>query len=61
MPRVASVVNINKPKSYGYDIRLDENFYRSAVGPERQMIVQSSDVSQGQQVNVKQNLNIDLI
>jgi hypothetical protein len=55
MPRVASVVNINKPKSYGYDIRLDENFYRSAVGPERQMIVQSSDVSQGQQVNVKQN------
>ena len=55
MPRVASRVNINKPKSYGYDIRLDENFYRSAVGPERQMIVQSSDVSQGQQVNVKQN------
>ncbi len=55
MPRVASVLNISKPTSYGYDIRIDNEYYRTAVGPERQMTIQSSDVSAGQQVNVKQN------
>ena len=55
MPRVASVLNILRPKTYGYDIRIDNEYYRTAVGPERQMIIQSSDISAGQQVNVKQN------
>ena len=55
MPRVASVLDISKPKTYGYDIRIDNEYYRTAVGPERQMTIQSSDISAGQQVNVKQN------
>ena len=49
MPRVASVLNISKPTSYGYDIRIDNEYYRTAVGPERQMTIQSSDISSGQQ------------
>ena len=55
MPRIANTSNISNPKRYGYDIKLDDIFLRSAVGPERQMVIQSSDVRAGQQVNVKQN------
>ena len=55
MPRIANTSNISNPKRYGYDIKLDDIFLRSAIGPERQMVIQSSDVRAGQQVNVKQN------
>ena len=55
MPRIANTSNISNPKRYGYDIKLDDIFLRSAIGPERQMVIQSSDVQAGQQVNVKQN------
>ena len=54
MPRVATTSNINNPKRYGYDIRIDNILLRSAVGPGREMQIQSSDV-QEQQINVKQN------
>ena len=55
MPRVASTINISNPKRYGYDVRVDDLLLRSAIGPGREMQIQSSDVQAGQQVNVKQN------
>ena len=55
MARVASTSNVRNPKRFGYDIRLDNIYLRTAVGPGREMTIQSSDVQQGQNVNVKQN------
>ena len=55
MARVASTSNVRNPKRFGYDVRLDNIYLRSAIGPGREMTIQSSDVQQGQQVNVKQN------
>jgi hypothetical protein len=55
MARVASTSNVRNPKRFGYDIKLDNIYLRTAVGPNREMTIQSSDVQQGQQVNVKQN------
>ena len=54
MPRVASTINISNPKRYGYDVRIEDILLRSAVGPGREMQIQSSDVREGQ-INVKQN------
>ncbi len=54
MPRVATTINIANPKRYGYDVRIDDILLRSAVGPGREMQIQSSDVQEGQ-INVKQN------
>lgn len=54
MPRVASTSNIRNPKRYGYDVRLDNLYFRAAIGPNREMTIQSSDVQEGQ-INVKQN------
>ena len=54
MPRVATTSNVNNPKRYGYDVRVDNILLRSAVGPGREMQIQSSDVQEGQ-INVKQN------
>ena len=57
MPRIASTSNVRNPKRYGYDVRIDNIYLRSAVGPGegRQMTIQSSDVQAGQSVNVRQN------
>ena len=55
MPRVADTTTISNPKRYGYDLKIDNLLLRTAVSPERQMTIQSSDVQSGQQVNVKQN------
>ena len=55
MPRVASTLNIQNPKRYGYDIRIDDMLLRSAISPNREMVIQSSEVGANQQVNVKQN------
>jgi hypothetical protein len=54
MPRVATTINISNPRRYGYDVRIDDILLRSAVGPGREMQIQSSDVQEGQ-INVKQN------
>ena len=55
MVRVASTSNVRNPKRYGYDIKLDNLYLRTAVGPGRELTIQSSDVNAGQQINVKQN------
>ena len=55
MPRVANTTNISNPKRYGYDCSIDNILLRTAVGPGREMTIQSSDVQAGQEVNVKQN------
>ena len=54
MPRIANTLSVQNPKRYGYDIRLGNNLYRSAIGPGREMTIQSSNVEDGQ-INVKQN------
>ena len=54
MPRIPTTLNISNPKRYGYDIKLDDIFLRSAIAPNREMTIQSSDV-EGGQVNVRQN------
>jgi hypothetical protein len=55
MARVASTSNVRNPKRFGYDVRLDNIYLRSAISPGREMTIQSSDVQAGQAVNVKQN------
>ena len=54
MPRVATTINTSNPKRYGYDVRIDDILLRTAVGPGREMQIQSSDV-QEQGINVRQN------
>jgi len=55
MPRVATKNNIKNPKRFGYDCSIDNVYLRTAIGPGREMTIQSSDVQAGQNVNVKQN------
>tara|TARA_A100001388_G_scaffold276825_1_gene265724 strand:+ start:51 stop:2015 length:1965 start_codon:yes stop_codon:yes gene_type:complete len=55
MPRVADTTTISNPRRYGYDLKIDSLLLRTAISPERQMTIQSSDVQSGQNVNVKQN------
>ena len=54
MPRLTTQAEESNPKRKGYDFRVDNQLYRSAIGPGREMTIQSSDV-QEQGVNVKQN------
>ena len=54
MPRLTTQAEVLNPKRKGYDFRIDNQLYRAAIAPERQMTIQSSDV-QDQSVNVKQN------
>tara|TARA_R100001463_G_scaffold49132_3_gene98772 strand:+ start:28631 stop:30598 length:1968 start_codon:yes stop_codon:yes gene_type:complete len=55
MPRIATTDLIANPRRYGYDFRIDRLLLRAAIGPERPMTIQSSDVQEGQSINVKQN------
>ncbi len=55
MARIASTSNVRNPKRYGYNCRLDNIYLRTAIGPNRELTIQSSDVQAGQNVNVKQN------
>ena len=57
MPRVATTINTSNPKRYGYDVRIDDILLRTAVGPGREMQIQSSDVQEGQ-INVNKTLKI---
>jgi len=54
MPRVATTSIVSKPKQYGYDIQLDDVLLRTAIGPNAQMTIQSSDVQESG-INVRQN------
>ena len=54
MPRLTTQAEESNPKRKGYDFRLDNQLYRSAVGPGREMSIQSSDVADAG-VNVRQN------
>jgi len=54
VPRIANTLSVQNPKRLGYDIRLGTNLYRTAIGPGREMTIQSSNVEDGQ-INVKQN------
>ena len=54
MPRIPTSGDVINPKRKGYDFRIDNYLLRAAVGPDRQMTIQSSDV-QGQDIDVRQN------
>ena len=54
MPRLTTQAEESNPKRKGYDFRVDNQLYRSAVGPGREMTIQSSDVADAG-VNVRQN------
>ncbi len=54
MPRLTTQAEVSNPKRKGYDFRIDNQLYRAAIGPGRQMTIESSDVNQ-QTINVKQN------
>jgi len=54
MPRLTTQAEVSNPKRKGYDFRVDDFLFRAAVGPNRQMTIQSSDV-QTQDLNVAQN------
>ena len=54
MPRVTTTAEVSNPRRKGYDFRLDNQLFRAAIGPGRELQIQSSDVTDGQ-VNVKQN------
>ena len=54
MPRVTTTAEVSNPRRKGYDFRLDNQLFRAAIGPGRELQIQSSDVQEGQ-INVKQN------
>jgi len=54
MPRLTTQAEESNPKRKGYDFRVDDFLFRAAIGPNRQMTIQSSDV-QTQDLNVAQN------
>jgi len=54
MPRLTTQAEESNPKRKGYDFRVDNQLYRSAIGPGREMTIQSSDVADAG-VNVRQN------
>ena len=54
MPRLTTQAEVSNPKRKGYDFRVDNQLYRAAIGPGRDMTIQSSDVADAG-VNVRQN------
>jgi len=54
MPRLANLYNVSDPKRKGYDFRIDNDLFRTAISTETTMTIQSSDV-QSQDINVNQN------
>ena len=54
MPRIATRGDVSNPKRKGYDFRIDDFLFRAAIGPNRQMSIESSDV-RGQERDVRQN------
>jgi len=54
VPRVTTTAEVSNPKRKGYDFRLDNQLFRAAIGPGRELQIQSSDVNDPG-VNVKQN------
>ena len=54
MPRLTTQAEESNPKRKGYDFRIDNQLYRSAIGPGREMTIQSSDIADAG-VNVRQN------
>jgi hypothetical protein len=54
VPRLTTTAEVPSPKRKGYDFRINQFLFRSAVGPNRQMTIQSSSVN-NDGVNVKQN------
>jgi hypothetical protein len=54
MPRLTTQAEVSNPQRKGYDFRIDNQLYRAAIGPGRDMTIQSSDVADAG-INVRQN------
>ena len=54
MVRLASLYHVSDPKRKGYDFRIDNDLFRTAISNDVPMQIESSDV-QTQDINVNQN------
>ena len=54
MPRVPTTADVNNPKRKGYDFRLDNLLFRTAVSNERQLVIRTAEFP-NQQIDLRQN------
>jgi len=54
MPRLANLYSVSDPQRKGYDFRIDNDLFRTAISNQSPMKIESSDV-QSQDINVNQN------
>ena len=54
MPRVPTTADVTNPHRKGYDFRLDNLLFRSAISPDRQLVIRSAEFP-GSQIDLKQN------
>ena len=54
MPRVPTTADVNNPKRKGYDFRLDDLLFRTAVSNDRQLVIRSAEFP-NQQIDLRQN------
>lgn len=54
MPRVPTTADVSNPKRKGYDFRLDNLLFRTAVSTDRQLVIRSAEFP-NQQIDLRQN------
>ena len=54
MPRVPTTADVSNPSRKGYDFRLDNLLFRTAISPDRQLIIRTAEFPT-QQVDLRQN------
>ena len=54
MPRVPTTADVSNPQRKGYDFRLDNLLFRTAISTDRQLVIRSAEFP-NQQVNLKAN------
>ena len=54
MPRVPTTADVSNPKRKGYDFRLDNLLFRTAISNDRQLVIRSAEFP-NQQIDLRQN------
>ena len=54
MPRVPTTADVSNPQRKGYDFRLDNLLFRTAVSTDRQLVIRSAEFP-NQQIDLRQN------
>lgn len=54
MPRVPTTADVSNPQRKGYDFRLDNLLFRTAISPDRQLVIRTAEFP-SQQVDLRQN------